>query len=310
MAERIKMHWMISALLVAGAWLSALCFVGISYLIGGVSLDPLYFGGFFIIAAAVLALCLRRADLPAVWTAFLNQVELAFSLCGKALFCIGFILRWRLEPGGAFAVAAVMAAAGYPLFRQKADRAVSVCAALCMGIAWQVLTIPSFPSALLETFAVAAFAGAYILLLRNKQAGAPLAWALLGACAFASGIYLSETTFSLFWFNPPLLGAALCAVYARGVRGTANGWVMLGILLLCVLSNTGTVMGLALLVLGFVQKRLSLKIIGAGVMYASLIWLYYSMHATLLVKSYYLGAAGLLLLGAYVKFKKGETHAE
>lgn len=321
MANQAKVHWMISVLLVIGAWLSALFLLGTSYLIGGGLLDPLYLGGFFMIAAAALAWGVRRADKPAALAVFLSQVELAFSLCGKTLFCLALIVRWKLEFGSAFAVVAVTAALSYPVLRQTADRAVTVCAALCMGIAWPVLTVSSFPAVLLETASVVLFMGAYVLLARGKENEKALAWALLGACVFASSIWLSETMnpywnplakTASYWsvFNGLLLGAALSLVYAWHSKGKANGWLVLLLLLLCVLGNLGTVMGLALLVLGFAQKRLPLKIIGAWVMYNSLVWLYYNMQHTLLVKSYYLGAAGLALLGAYMWLKKGEAHAE
>lgn len=225
------------------------------------------------------------------------------------------MLRWRLGPGGEFAVLAVMAVLSYPVFRQQADRAITVCAALCMGIAWPVL-VTSFPGVLLETCTVFLFMVAYILFVREKEAGKPLAWALLGACLFSASIYLSETS-NIYWFsvdktvlfypiiNSLLLGAALNAVYVWSVNGKANGWIIISTLLVCVLSNTGTAMGLALLALGFVQKRLSLKIIGAVVMYTSLIWFYYNMQSTLLLKAGYLCAAGGVLLGAYAWLKRG-----
>lgn len=314
MAEQEKMHGMISILLVVGAWVSTVFLLGTSYLIGG----PEYLGGLLIIASAALARRVRRAEASAA-AVFLSQAELAFSLCGKTLFCVALVLRWRLGVGGGFAVVAVMAALSYPIFRQTADRAVSVCAALCMGIAWPVLTISSLPAVLLETGTVVLFTGAYVLFVLGKKTENPLAWALLGACLFSSSILPcgADWLFSLaktapYWsvLNRLLLCAALCAVYARCVRGTANGWIVLGILLLCLFGNMGMAMGLALLVLGFAQKRLSLKIIGAGTMYISLIWLYYNMRYTLLVKSYYLGAAGLLLLGVYAWLKKGETNAQ
>lgn len=41
MTKQVKVHWMISALLVVGAWLSALFFLGVSYLFGGSNIDPL-----------------------------------------------------------------------------------------------------------------------------------------------------------------------------------------------------------------------------------------------------------------------------
>lgn len=317
MANQEKVHWIISVMLVIGAWFATLFLLGTSYLLGSGLLDPLFLGVFFIMVAAALAWGVFRAEASGALAVFLSQVELAFSLCGKTLFCIALILRWRLKCGETFALAAAVAALSYPVFRQKADRTVTLCTALCLGMVW--LLDLHLPGVWLETLSVVLFMGAYVLFIRRKDVEKPLAWALFGACLFASFVWLGEFKdwFSVAEMEPflpvinnLLLGAALSVIYVWRNKERANGWIVILLLLLCVLGNIGTVMGLALLALGFAQKRLPLKIIGAGMMYISLIWLYYNMRQTLLVKSYYLGAAGLLLLGAYIWLKKGETHAK
>ena len=102
-----------------------------------------------------------------------------------------------------------------------------------------------------------------------------------------------------------MLGICLCGVYAWRVREKFNLALAVLILLLSYVTNSGTVMGLALLTLGFGQNKLSLKIAGSAVFALSLIWLYYHMQTTLLVKAYYLWASGLLLLGVYAWLKRG-----
>ena len=94
-------------------------------------------------------------------------------------------------------------------------------------------------------------------------------------------------------------------MYAWRVGEKFNLALAVLILLLSYVTNSGTVMGLALLTLGFGQNNRLLKAAGVGVFALALCWLYFHLQTTLLVKAYYLCVSGILLLGAYAWLKRG-----
>lgn len=292
-----KLPFMVSALLALGAWLACLAS---AFLIGQHNL--VWTGAAFVILAAALAY--GAGGKGGVAGAFMAQAALAFSLCGKGLLIFGMVFLWKLTAGPACILVWVVTAISYPFFTQKMDRALMVFASM-LALQYWLFHSQTDGWPFMETLSVLLFVLAYVLFFVPSEKVSPLAWGILPGCAsaFAFGL-IQKGTFGLA-FNALFLGAALCAVYAWRAGKKFNIALAVFILLFCYLTNCGTVMGIALLALGFAQSRLSLKIAGSAVFALSLIWLYYHMQTTLLVKAYYLWATGLLLLGVYAWQKRG-----
>lgn len=287
---------MVSALLAAGAWLTCL----VAVVLMGWSNMYLTGAAFVALAVALPRMARRKKGASG---AFLAQVELAFSLCGKGLLIFGLTSLFSLNVWQACGLVWVITALGYPVFTQKMDRVVMVFASMLALQFWMFQYMREI-WVYMETISILLFVSAYILFLLKSEKVQPLAWGILPACATSFVFALvSREDFSLP-FNALLLGVVLCGVYAWQVRAKFNWAVAALILLFSYLTNTGTVMGVALLALAFGQNRLSLKIAGAAVFSASLIWLYYHMQTTLLVKSFYLWTAGILLLAFYAWLKR------
>lgn len=290
-----KLPFMVSALLALGAWLACL---PVLFLIG----RQFWTGAAFVALAAGLLYGAGRKG--GVAGAFMEQAALAFSLCGKGLLIFGFIKLWSLSTGQACLLVWLITALSYFVFTQKMDRAMMVFASMLALQFWLFEYQPEIWS-YMETISILLFVLAYVLFFVPSEKVSPLAWGILPSCAlaFAFGL-IKEEPFGLT-FNALFLGVCLCVVYAWQVREKFHIAVAVLILLVSYLTNSGTVMGLALLALGFAQNRLSIKIVGTAVFALSLIWLYYHMQTTLLVKAYYLWASGLLLLGLYAWQKRG-----
>ncbi len=300
MPKEEKVPFMVSALLAFGAWtacLAALFFFALRNMV--------WFGAGFILAAAVCQYGAGRRE--GALKAFLLHASLAFSLFGKGMLFFGMADLWGLNAGGCFILLAVMAALSYPLFTLTIDRAVTVFAAAWCAFAW--LWELRVPLMYLETAAVSLFAAAYALFISGRRLWRPLAWGLLPACAAPAVISVFDPASARLFsgLNQVLLGAALCGFYAWRARKDFNIVIAALILVLAFVGNSGVCMGAALLVLGFAQKSRMFQITGAGVFALALCWLYYHMQTTLLIKSYYLCAAGLLLLGACAWLKRGEN---
>ena len=292
-----KLPFMVSVLLAIGAWLACLAAL---FLIGLQNL--LWTGAAFVVAAAVLVYAAgRKSGLAGV---FMEQVSLAFSLSGKGLLIWSMVFLWNLTPGQTCLLVWAVTAAGYCVFTQKMDRAVMVFASM-LALQYWLFGYQTEIWPYMETLSIVLFVLAYVLFFVPAEQVRPLAWGILPSCAvaFLFGLF-GVAPFGLA-LNTLLLGACLCGVYAWRMKEKFNIGIAVLIILLCYLSNAGTVMGVALLALAFGQNRLSLKIAGYAVFALSLIWLYYHMQTTLLVKAYYLWAAGLVLLGLYAWQKRG-----
>ncbi len=236
--------------------------------------------------------------------AFWAQTALVFSLCGKGLLIFGLGMLWHLSAAEACWLVWGITLLGYPIFTQKMDRAVMSFAS-AMALLWWVFQQRTGTWPWLESLSVLLFVVAYVLFFVPSEKVRPVAWGLLPACLAAFGCSWLFGRVATLPVNALLLGLCLCGVYAWRAKSRFNGYVAVLILLLSYITNVGTVMGGALLALAFSQNRLSLKIAGTAVFALSLVWLYYHMQTTLLVKSFYLWAAGLVLLAVYAWQKRG-----
>ena len=292
-----KLPFMVSALLALGAWLACLAS---AFLIGQHNL--VWTGAAFVILATALAYGARRKGGAA--GVFMEQAALAFSLCGKGILIAGLVFLWSLTSGQTCLLMCTITAFSYFIFTQKMDRAVMVFASM-VALQYWLFHAQTDGWPFMETLSVFLFVLAYVLFFVPSEKISPLAWGILPACAFAFVQGLMQKEVAGLPFNCLFLGICLCGVYAWRVRGKFHIGVAVLILLFSYLTNCGTIMGVALLALGFWQERLGVKIAGAAVFALSLIWLYYHMQTTLLVKAYYLWAAGLLLLGLYGWQRRG-----
>ncbi len=292
-----KLPFMVAALLALGAWLACLTAL---FLIGRTNF--LWTGAVFTALAAWFGYMAGQKS--GKLGAFLEQAALAFSLCGKALLIFGLAVLWSLTAGQVCWLVWGMTALSYPFFTQKMDRAVMSFASVLVLQVW-VFQHRAVMGPYMESLSVLLFVSAYVLFLAPNEKLRPLAWGILPGCAAGFVFSLIGQEDFFISLNPLFLAVCLCVVYAWRAREKCQVGAVALILLLSYLTNTGTVMGIALLALGFVQKRLSMKIVGAAVFALSLVWLYYQMKTTLLVKAYYLWASGLILLAVYGWQKRG-----
>lgn len=306
MTNQQKMPWMVSALLGFGAWLA--CVLSLMFFLN-YNLAPWVGLGFVLLAYALSRWAERCSG---AWSAFLAQASLAFSLCGKGLMLFGLGKEYHLELGGGFIVATALAALSYPLFRHPLDRTAVVLVAGWLGMGYLYETL-HWPLVYLELLSVGVFAAAYALFLARREWLQPVAWALLSTCSvpvLVVTLFNDGGTMVFGSLNSLLLGIVLCTFYVWQARKQSSVWIAALILIVAYLSNTGTLMGGALLCLGLAQKRRLLTVAGTATVALSLTWLYYQMQTTLLVKSGYLCGAGALLLLAYAVLKKGNEHAQ
>ncbi len=288
---------MVSVLLAFGVWLAglaALFFVGMHNLI--------WWGVVFVVLAALTTW--KEVKLSGARRVFLAQLSFVFSLFGKAMLAVGITQLWNLQTGGSFLLMSVIAVLSYPIFRQKMDRFLTTLAAVSVGAGWLIQTLGQ---AWTPWISPVIFAVSYAIFLSEKENFQPLAWALLFA-AFGLGLMTAFSDVMVLFgaLNGVLLGAILCGFYGWKSRQNFSLLVAILILALAYIGNMGILMGAALLALGFAQKRIYIKVVGAAVFAGALFWLYYQMQTTLLVKSYYLSATGLVLLGVYAWLKRGK----
>ena len=107
----------------------------------------------------------------------------------------------------------------------------------------------------------------------------------------------------IFWVRPVLLGATLIYIAHALSRDaaaspTATGAAIAGAVLVAVATSraSGVTAALIVLVLGFAGGNRALMGLGIAAMLAHLSYFYYSLSATLLMKSMWLAGTGLLLI--------------
>lgn len=306
MSKKNQVPFMVSVLLAVGAWISCLMLI-LCFSLSALRQSWIA-GVIYTLFAALLAYVSEKAQgIQAAGQAFLTQLSLAFSLVGKTLLVIGVAEIFNFQIGGVFLLTSVLAIGSYHVFTQKMDRTLTVAAAGFAGMAY--LAEYGLSSLAMEWAAVALFLISYIVFLLKKENLRPLAWGLMLVSAAPLMMLFDDQKAPIFGGLTQLfLGVGLVVLYAWQERSRFCLWVAAAILILTYLSNTGTAMGAALLTLGFVQKNLYQKVLGGFAFSAGLVWLYYNMQTTLLIKSYYLMITGILLLGIYVWQKRG-THA-
>lgn len=293
---------MVSVLLAFGAWISCLMIV----LCFGFSAfqQSLIPGVIYTLFAALLAHSSEKAQ--NIQKAFVGQLSLAFSLVGKTLLVMGLTEIFNFQIGGIFLSTSLLAVASYRIFSQKMDRILTVAAAGFTGMAYLAeYTKSAFA---MEWVSVVLFLLAYVLFLLKKENLRPLAWGLMLVSSGPLMMFFYDGKNTVFsGFSHLLLGGGFVLIYIWQVRHRLS-LVMIGLMLfLCYLTNTGSTAGLALVSLGFIQKNIYQKVWGVFIFAAGLVWLYYNMQTTLLIKSYYLMGVGLLLLGVYAWLRRGEN---
>ena len=291
-----KLPFMVSALLAVGAWLACL----LSMLVMGLASVQLA-GAVLVGFAAVFTYKMERTS--GLSRVFFMQVALAFSICGKGMLIFGLMELW---PSTSFQRCLLMwgaTALSYPVFTQKLDRTIMAFGSALMAFLVVFEYLPALVP-YMEPAAILLFVLALVLFFVPNENIRPIAWGMLLACTVPFALLLLGEVKTFLPQNALALGVCLVGVYAWRAREKFHIGVAALILVLSYLTNNGTMMGAALLALAYSQNRLSLKIAGTAVFGLSLVWLYYHMQTTLLVKSFYLWASGLALLALYVGLKR------
>ncbi len=304
MTKNTKVPFMVSILLAFGAWFSCLLMM----LCFNVSVlrESWITGGIYIGFAAILAhVCEKAKGISPAGHAFLTQLSLALSMLGKCLLIIGIAEIFDFQSGACFLFSLFVATGSYFVFTQELDRIFSVAGAGFVGMAW--LAESHIPNLCMEGLGIFLFLFSYILFLLKKEALRPLAWGLLLVCT-GPMLIISEDKmhYAFSGLGQILLAGGLVGIYAWQMRKQCSLFVAVAILILGYLTNLGTCIGVALLCLGFIQKNLYQKIAGVLIFALSLVWLYYHMQISLLVKSYYLMGTGLILLIGYAWLNRGQ----
>lgn len=305
MTKNTRVPLMVSVLLAFGAWFSCLLMI-LCFSLSALRQSWIA-GGIYICFAAVLAhACEKAKGIGPAGAAFLTQLSLAFSLLGKCLLIIGIAEIFDFQAGATFILTLFVAVGSYRVFTQNTDRIFTIAGAGFVGMAWLVEV--QMPSLTMECLGIFLFLISYVLFLLKKETLRSLAWGLLLVSAGPMLMMLEEQTrFAFSGVGQIFLGMGLVAVYAWQAGKQFCVSISAAILVLVYLTNLGTGIGVALLCLGFIQKSLYHKIAGVFIFAVGLIWLYYHMQVSLLVKSYYLMGTGLILLSGYACLKRGQN---
>lgn len=298
-AQRLPL--IITILLVFGAWLSlavlvvsASAFIRAQFLACGVLL--------VILAALGQYWAQQKTGQNAfVGAVFINQVVLAFLVFGQFLFLFGLATQFRFGLGIIVLACFVLTLGGYRVFKIPANRFVMVCATAVLGLVWlqekAMLTLNQ-----LETVSIVLLGISIFVFVRRKFAYSPLAYGLLAACVtpLVLGKVSGGAAPEMFGgLNNIMAGLMLCGGYIWFKKGRLTGldWACMPIILVVAyLTNVGVSAGVGLVFAGAFLYDRKLRYFGLLLLALSLVWLYYNMQTTLLIKAQYLTAAGAMLL--------------
>jgi hypothetical protein len=285
----------LQALVGAGAWLAAICFLAFLALARIIDEKSLWPAGLVLLAFATAL----RARFRHV---FLTQAALALALAGQGLAIAG-IGETSDSFGTAVIASAVMAAGLYPLYRDPVHRFLSPGLAIALAVAW--CGMERVHGALHAVVLVSA-AGALFLWTRPRQSEAmrPLAYAFAAAVPGAIALLSVPEWPTPGWPSSAILAGAagLVVVWAAGgtsaLRREPVRIAIAGAALLGAVSAPGILAAVVLLVLGYARRERGLIGLGVLALVHFLVAYYYDLELDLRMKSAVLGASGLTLLGA------------
>jgi hypothetical protein len=291
--------WFVQALLAAGAWLAALCFViclGVADLLDDEPWVLFGWGAAFITSAVVLR-NLTSHVFPA-------QLAQAVSLVGQGcvLAGAGFLTD---NSAGVAAAALVLCVALYPIYRDGLHRFLSSLLAASCVTAWIMI---DGVAELIHVAILAKVIAVGLAFMHRTDLSwlRPLGYAM--ALSVPADLFLvllpDETGATLWWPANVVLAAALIWLYQWAAGGRERlreePLIVAVVATVCLAAVTtpGVLAAVGLLVLGYARRDAFLLAMGTAFFPAFIIVFYYEMEISLLTKSYILMASGAVLLVA------------
>jgi hypothetical protein len=287
--------WYLQALLGAGAWISAGCFLAFLGMAGilrdGTAMLPL---GLILVAGAT---GLRRFSSHV----FAAQFALALSVTGHGLL-FGYVGE-KTHGILAVAVAAtVLSAALYTLYRDPLHRFLSVGSVIALWVAWIVERKMHHGLHLAVLLEVAALGLLYVR-GRWAQALRPTAYAF----ALALPVTLSLHFFPDLRIQTPdwpsrialglgLLGLVVWTARKENLRREPAALALAATVLLGLFTAPGILAAMGLLVLGYARREGFLVGLGALSLAGFIVMFYYDLDINLGIKSAVMAGSGLVLL--------------
>jgi hypothetical protein len=291
--------WFVHALLGAGAWIAAICFIvclGVADLLSEESWVLFGWGAAFIAFATTL-----RNFTSHVFPA---QLALAVSLAGHGfvLAGAGFLTE---NSAGVAAAALVLSVVLYPLYRDGLHRFLSCLLAAGCVTAW--IMIDGVADLIHVVILAKVIAVGLVFMHRTDLAWLrPLGYAM--ALSVPADLFLvllpEDIAATPWWPANVVLAAALVWLYQwaagdwRRLRDESLVIAVAATLCLAAVTTPGVLAALGLLVLGYARRDSLLLAMGTAFFPVFIVVFYYEMEISLLTKSYILMASGAVLLAA------------
>ncbi len=289
--------WFVQALLAAGAWIAAICFIaclGISGFLDDDEAALLAWGAAFVIAATALRTLTSHI--------FPTQLALAMSVAGHVFILAGAGMLADSVAGVAIA-ALVLCLVLYPLYRDGLHRFLSCLLASGCVTAW--IMIDGVAELIhVEMLAKIIAIGLVFLYRTDLTWLRPLGYAMaLSVPANLFLVVLPEHVIELQWWPANVvLAAALLWLYPWA----AGGWsrlreepmivAMTATVCLAAVTTPGVLAAIGLMVLGYARRDGLLLAMGMAFFPTFIVVFYYELETSLLTKSYILMASGAVLL--------------
>ncbi len=291
--------WFVQALLAAGAWIAAICFIiclGIAGFLDGGESALIAWGAVFIIAAAMLRNLTSHI--------FPTQLALAVSAAGHGFLLAGAGMLF--ESVASVAVTALLLCLVlYPVYRDALHRFLSCLLASGCMTAWIMM---DGVGELLHVMMLAKIlAIGLVFMYRNDLTWLrPLGYAMaLSVPVNLFLVVLPETAAEMHWWPANVvLAGALVWLY----QWVAGGWenlrkeplivAVVATIGLAAVTTPGVLAAIGLMVLGYARRDMLLLAMGIAFFPAFIVVFYYELQTSLLTKSYILMASGAVLLAA------------
>ncbi|MBW3595640.1 MAG: DUF4401 domain-containing protein [Planctomycetes bacterium] len=291
--------WFVHALLAAGAWVAAICFIvclGIADLLDDEAFSLLGWGAAFLTGATVLRYFANHV--------FPVQLALAVSLAGH-----GFVLTGAGEladhVAGVAVAAVLLCILLYPLYRDALHRFLSCLLASGCVTAW--LVMDGVAEVVHVTILGKIVTVGLAFMYRSDFSWLrPLGYAMaLSIPANLFLVLLPEDTVAVHWWPANVvLTASLIWLY----QWAAGGWdrfreeplvvAVVATVCLAAVTTPGVLAAVGLLVLGYARRDPYVLGMGTAFFPAFIVVFYYEMETDLLAKSWILMASGAVLLAA------------
>lgn len=242
---------------------------------------------------------------------FLAQFGFIFAVSGKGLLIYG-VLSW-FYPRGIFSgdtssqilvaacTAAAVAAAGWPFFRQPADRFIFSAAAVGL-FSWYAASLWGQWYEPVSWLGIAlCFAGILLFAFRSVQLR-PLAY----ACLAVGGVSAACGPDKFSWALVPAAGLAAWAVSrAKSLSPKGRLWGCILVALAACMLGLSAFTALCVMTAGRGLRERMVEWLGSAWFACALFMLYYDLGGSLLYKSGMLAVSGLAALAAYFALKRG-----